>query len=62
MRVHVDMDICQSHGECCFAAPEVFELDDDDVLQYVEEPDESQRDAVEQAVLVCPVAAITLLD
>jgi ferredoxin len=62
MHVNVDMDLCQSHGECCFAAPEVFHLDDDDVLQYVEHPDESQRDAVEQAVLVCPVAAITLLD
>ena len=62
MRVEVDMDICQSHGECCFAAPEVFQLGDDDVLQYVEHPDESQRDAVEQAVLSCPVAAITLTD
>jgi ferredoxin len=56
------MDLCQSHGECCFAAPEVFELGDDDVLKWVEHPDESQRSAVEQAVLVCPVAAITLSD
>ncbi len=62
VRVEVDMDLCQSHGECAFAAPEVFELGDDDVLKWVENPDESQRENVEQAVLVCPVAAITLSD
>ena len=62
MRVDVDMDLCQSHGECCFAAPEVFELGDDDVLKWVEHPDESQREAVEQAVLVCTVAAISMSD
>ncbi len=56
------MDLCQSHGECCFAAPEVFELGEDDVLKWVEHPDESQREGVEQAVLTCPVAAITLTD
>jgi ferredoxin len=62
MKVQVDMDLCQSHGECCFAAPEVFELDDDDVLQYDSEPDESLRPKVEQAVRNCPVTAIRLLD
>ena len=62
MKVHVDMELCQSHGECAFAAPDVFELGDDDVLTWVEEPDESQRPAVEQAVRGCPVQAITLTD
>jgi ferredoxin len=62
VRVDVDMDLCQSHGECCFAAPEVFELGDDDVLKWVEHPDESHREGVEQAVLSCPVAAITMTD
>lgn len=62
MRVHVDMEVCESHGECEFAAPEVFTLGDDNVLKWVEEPDESQRDAVEQAVGACPVQAITLSD
>jgi len=62
MKVQVDMDLCQSHGECCFAAPEAFELDDDDVLQYDPEPDQSLRTKVEQAVRNCPVTAIRLLD
>ena len=62
VRVDVDMDLCQSHGECCFAAPEVFELGDDDVLRWAGEPDEALRSKVEQAVAGCPVQAITLHD
>lgn len=58
LKVDVDMDLCQAHGECCFAAPEVFELDDDDQLHWVAEPDEGLRDKVQQAAKVCPVSAI----
>ena len=32
-KVHVDMNLCQSHGECVYVAPDVFELGDDDVLR-----------------------------
>ena len=58
LKVDVDMDLCQAHGECVFAAPEVFELDDDDQLHWVAEPDESLREKVQQAEKVCPVSAI----
>jgi ferredoxin len=61
VKVIVDYDLCQSHGECQAVAPEVFELDDNDELQVlIEEPDESLRDKVEQAAAVCPVMAITI--
>ena len=59
-KVHVDMNLCQSHGECTYVAPEIFELGDDDVLRWEEEVDESQRAEVEEAVNVCPMAAIRL--
>ena len=62
MKVHVDMNLCQSHGECVFAAPDVFDLGDDDVLTWKEEVDESRRAEVEQAVQVCPMAAIRIED
>ncbi len=32
MRITVDMDVCQSHGQCVFAAPESFSFDDDEYL------------------------------
>jgi ferredoxin len=62
MKVHVDMNLCQSHGECVFAAPDVFELGDDDVLRWKEDVDESRRAEVEEAVNVCPMAAVSIED
>ena len=44
MRVVVDRDLCESNGLCMAAAPEVFELQDDDTLLILAEtPDESLR-------------------
>jgi ferredoxin len=62
IKVHVDMNLCQSHGECVYAAPGVFELGDDDVLRWEEEVDESRRAELEDAVNVCPMQAIHLED
>ena len=58
MKVHVDMNLCQSHGECVFEAPDVFELGDDDVLVWKEDVPEERREAVEAAANACPMMAI----
>jgi ferredoxin len=61
IKVVVDMDVCQNHGQCVFSAPQVFELDDDgDLVQLQEEVGDDLRDAVEEAADVCPVQAITV--
>jgi ferredoxin len=45
------------------AAPEVFEVRDDDFLYVLqEEPPEELRPKVEAAVRACPKAAITIVD
>ena len=63
MRVVVDWDLCESNGLCMAAAPEVFELQDDDTLMILQEtPDESLRAKVVDAVNACPKQAITLQD
>jgi ferredoxin len=62
MRVVVDPAKCADHGQCVFAAPEVFQLDDDGKLVYQQDVDESLRDAVEEAADVCPLQAITIED
>ena len=60
-RVVVDMDVCQDHGQCVFAAPDVFELNAEGRLEVlVTEPDEARRSACEDAADVCPVQAITI--
>jgi ferredoxin len=62
MKIQVDMDVCQNYGQCVFAAPEVFDLDDAGDLVYQEVADDSARPDVEAAVMACPVQAITILD
>jgi ferredoxin len=64
MKVIVDAGGCVLHGECVMAVPEVFEIEDDkDVVTVIDpEPGEHLRSKVEDAVLMCPVAAISLAD
>ncbi len=61
MKVNVDLDICASTGACMQVAPEVFEVRDDDFLYVLqEEPDESLRSKMDDAVARCPKQAITI--
>lgn len=63
MRVDVDWDLCESNGLCVLAAPEVFELQDDDTLLILQEtPDESLLGKVGDAIRTCPKRAISLKD
>ena len=61
MRVVVDWDLCESNGLCMAAAPEVFQLQDDDTLLIVAEtPGEPLRAVVADAIRACPKQAISL--
>ncbi|MYR40730.1 ferredoxin [Streptomyces sp. SID5910] len=60
MRITVDMNLCESHGQCVFAAPEIFSFDDDDHLVYESAPGDALLDRAEKAAAVCPVRAITV--
>ena len=60
MKVSVDRSVCQNHGQCAIAAPDVFDLDDDGELVYEPEPSDEFATDVEEAADVCPVQAITI--
>ncbi len=70
MRIEVNLDICQDHGQCVFAAPSVFDLNQDGKLAFRDEfgtglyqspaLDETLRDALEEAADICPTQAIAL--
>jgi len=60
MKVIVDLALCQDHGQCAIAAPEVFTINDDGRLEYDGSPDQAMRDYIEEAADVCPVQAILL--
>ena len=60
MRVVVDEQTCQHHGQCMIECPQVFQLVSAQELRYVAEPDEALRDEVEAAADACPTQSITV--
>ena len=61
MRVVVDWNLCESNALCMAAAPEVFEVRDDNFLYVLDEsPPEELRGKVELAVQRCPKQAISI--
>jgi len=61
MRVVVDFGLCESNALCVEAAPEVFEVRDDDILHVLNEhPHEALRAKVVAAARVCPKQAIKI--
>lgn len=62
MKMLVDHDLCEGHGECVVAAPQIFELDDagEKVVLLMAEPPEELREEAVEAVKICPIAALQL--
>lgn len=62
LKIHVDMDKCQHYGQCVFDAPEVFQLNEDDKLEYKATADDSERENVQRAIDICPMQAISFVE
>jgi ferredoxin len=61
MKVVVDVSMCDLHGLCVEAAPEVFQIGDDGALHIlIETPPDGLRAKVDKAVRECPTGAITI--
>lgn len=60
MDVQVDPSICEANGRCVNVAPEVFSLDDDEILHITPPGEGLDRARVEQAVAACPLSALSL--
>jgi ferredoxin len=63
MRIEVDLTRCTGTANCVVAAPDVFELPEDaeQVQLLVAELSPERRDAVENAVRMCPQGALQLV-
>jgi ferredoxin len=62
MRVTVTPLSCDANAMCIDAAPDVFELGDDDVVRIVlPEPPPERADAVREAVYRCPKQALRIV-
>ena len=62
-KVVVDYELCEGNAMCMDVAPEVFDLDDDDVVLLIDEaPGDDLRDKVAQAVERCPKQALSIAE
>jgi ferredoxin len=59
MRIVVDLNQCQSYGQCIFAAPAVFRWHGEESLEYDYAPDDRLSGEVARAAAACPVQAIS---
>jgi len=59
--ISVNRDLCASNAECVSLAPEVFELDDEELCVVVD-PEGAKDKRILTAAKACPVDAITLVD
>lgn len=64
MKVIADTEVCVAAGVCVTLAPTVFDQDDEvgKVILLTPNPDVDDIEAVRDAVLSCPSAALRLLE
>jgi len=64
MHITVDYALCEGHGQCLLAAPEIFDVPDgaEQVVVLVPDPPEADRELVKRAAAMCPAQAITVVD
>lgn len=64
MRVAADRDVCIGSGNCVFAAPAVFDQDDDEglVVLLSADVDVQAAGAVRDAVAHCPSGALRIAE
>jgi len=61
MRLVIDHNKCRKVGQCHYLHPELFRADQDgSPIVLIERPGEELREAVEEAVDLCPSGAIAL--
>jgi ferredoxin len=63
VRIEVDYSRCEGNALCMLAAPEVFQLDDNDHLTVLcDEVGDDLADGVRKAALQCPKQAIFITE
>ena len=59
MHIAVDRDKCIASGACAFAAPTIFDQDDDGIVRtIVADPAPEQQADAAAGIRACPAAAI----
>ncbi|QOR70772.1 ferredoxin [Ruania alkalisoli] len=61
MHISVDRSACVGAGQCALVADEVFDQDDDGIVDLIKaEPSAADQPAVQRAAALCPARAISI--
>ena len=61
MKVVVDLELCEGHARCVSAAPMVFQVSEEDLVEVREENVTAEHESgIELAVANCPRQALRL--
>jgi ferredoxin len=60
-KILIDRESCDGYGNCVFVAPEIFDLDDENlVVLLTDEVTDANRASVDLAIGECPMRAISI--
>lgn len=62
LKIIIDQDMCIGTSNCIKLAGEVFELDNQKIVTFKEDINETDRKMLIEACSVCPVNALTVID
>ena len=62
LNVVIDRGTCIATENCIVVAPEVFELDDDQICRFTDDPGNVDREKLIEACKICPVDALSVID
>jgi ferredoxin len=62
MEIRVDPALCEANARCVSLAPDVFALDDDEVLHIADLGEGADLVRLRRAVDACPMTALTLVE
>lgn len=62
LRITIDRQTCIGSDNCTQVAPEVFVLDYDSIVTFVDDVQDIERDRLLEACAVCPVDALSAHD
>ena len=62
LKIKIDRSTCIATTNCARVAPEVFELDDENIISFKDTKDEVEKERIVEACSVCPVNALYAFD
>lgn len=62
LTIRIDRTLCIGSGNCVNLAPEIFELDEDNLVTFREETPDIDLGRLTEACILCPVDALLAFD